>query len=342
MQPATGLTTIAQSDFASIGGQTPVPATDDPATSAQSQPQSASIPLLQRGIDFPHIVNVSVGGGPSVPVMLDTGSIGLRILRKYVGPNVEMTRRRVVYGYESGLRYVGRLAYAAVTFPDADSPIATPPIGVQVIEYVHCPRGRLRCGFRGAMGVLGTRFYNQEHDEIFNPLAQLPGNLGSGYIVEVNETPHLVVGLTPENTQGFHFVRIEPRPVERQGRGIERAWEVKSIDACFSVNGGPSSCNVTSFDTGEAAGQFTLAQPIDPALMFRNGVLRPGQTVTMVVPGILEQTIVSGEKFYTNRYRITHHLVGRPPGFNSGAQVFRHFNVAYDYQNGRVGFAPAE
>jgi len=131
-----------------------------------------------------------------------------------VGPDVTYTSTSFKYGYEDGNRFSGKIAYAPIGFPDASEPIVTDvPIAFGVIDKVTCKDGPGTCPGMGAerVGVMGVRYFNDAENGIFNPFAFLPGNLSSGFMVAANgPTPTVIVGLTPENTQGFLFTNIEP------------------------------------------------------------------------------------------------------------------------------------
>src|SRR4029077_608576 len=136
---------------------------------------------------FDNYVTVSVGGGPASQVLVDTGSTGLRVLQSDIGPDVVLTGMTETYGYSSGNFITGVLGFAPVSFPDASSPLSTTgPIAIQVVTSITCDARNPDCqGWpTGQAGVMGVAYDN---DQIFNPLAQLPGNLGSGFIVVAND-----------------------------------------------------------------------------------------------------------------------------------------------------------
>ena len=251
------------------------------ARSAGSTPDSVTIPLTRRpGTSFPNIITVSVGGGAASPVTFDAGSIGLYVLDSAVGPDVTYTSTSFKYGYEDGNRFSGKIAYAPIGFPDASEPIVTDvPIAFGVIDKVTCKDGPGTCPGMGAerVGVMGVRYFNDAENGIFNPFAFLPGNLSSGFMVAANgPTPTVIVGLTPENTQGFLFTKIEPESTAGQG-GVPYAWEVKSVNTCFSINGGAPSCDVTSFDTGESSAQFVPSPGSIPRSSIRRAISSPAR-----------------------------------------------------------------
>lgn len=302
--------------------------------------QSASIPLLARPGDsgFANFIAVSVGGGPAGGVLFDTGSTGLRIRAEAVGPQVELTDTPLTYSYTSGNVLTGVLGYARVSFPGAQPEVATSaPIAVHVVTSITCKPEVPRCpGWAPEqVGVMGAAYSPLP---VFNPLAQLPGNLASGFIVVANDkavpgvAPHLVVGLTGENSAGFKRVPLAPaQGAEPAG---QKAWNTKSVPACFSVNGGPEGCFATVFDTGAGSGSFQT--PDLPASRLHSPVPR-GALVRTRVEGAMDLTITAGRQVWANRYRYAPPH-GSAKGFNSGGLVFRYYEILFDAVKGEIGF----
>jgi len=323
-------------------GQQPSAAPGLPAAPV-ADPQTATIPLLPRPdrSGFTNFVQVTAGGGQGGTVLLDTGSTGLRIRQEALGPDVQLTDIPLEYAYTSGNVLRGVLGYAVVAFPGAVPAVATArPIAIQVVQSITCKPEVPRCPKWkptevGVMGVAYSAF------PAFNPLAQLPGNLGNGFIVVANDQtdpqlqPRIEVGLTPQNSAGFATAPFQPEN-GRQPEGL-KAWNTKSIPTCFAVDGGAPGCFATVFDTGAAVGSF---QPpgLDPARLHK--AIRKGRVITTRVDGVMQLTVTSGRTAWLNRYRYA------PPhggvrGFNSGGLVFRYYKVLYDGVAGRIGFSPS-
>ena len=305
-------------------------------------PLTATIPLLPRPdrSGFTNFVQVTAGGGQGGTVLLDTGSTGLRIRQEALGPDVRLTDIPVEYSYTSGNVLRGVLGYAVVAFPGSAPAVATAkPIAIQVVQSItckpevpHCPKWKPT-----EAGVMGVAY---SAVPAFNPLAQLPGNLSTGFIVVANDQtdphlqPRIEVGLTPQNSAGFATTAFQPEN-GRQPEGL-KAWNTKSIPTCFAVDGGTPGCFVTVFDTGAGVGSFQTPG-LDPVRLHK--VIRKGRTITTSVAGVMQLTVTSGRKEWLNRYRY------EPPhgsvlGFNSGGLVFRYYTVLYDGVTGRIGFSP--
>lgn len=311
--------------------------------SQPAAPETATIPLKARpgNSGFHNFIPVGVGDGQPADMLLDTGSTGLRIRAEAVGPAVRLTDIRLTYSYSSGNVLNGLLGYAVVAFPGSTPPVATPkPIAIQVVQSVTCKPDKPKCpGWAPTqMGVMGVAYGPYQ---VFNPLAQLSGNLASGFIVIANDfadphvTPHLDVGLTPANSDGF--ARAPFLPADRPQPDGFTAWNTKSIPTCFSVDAGPAGCFATVFDTGAGNGSFETPE-IGPDQFGRQ--VPNGALVTTEVRGVMKLTIKAGSRVWIDRYRYAPPH-GSVKGFNSGGVVFRYFRVLFDAVKGEIGFSPA-
>jgi hypothetical protein len=303
---------------------------------------SAAIPLNRRPDQsgFANFIAVSVGGGPAGDVLLDTGSTGLGIRAAAVGPDVRLTNTPVTYSYTSGNVLKGVIGYAKVSFPGANPAVSTKAeIAIHVVQDISCKAEKPDCpGWKPTeMGVMGVAYLPFA---VFNPLAQLESNLASGFIVAADDitrptiAPHIVVGLTDQNTAGFSFAPFEAASGGDQPEGL-KAWNTKSVEACFAVDDGPPGCFGTVFDTGAAAGSFE--PPGLPSQLLHTRI-RPGSMVTTSVPlAGMKIAIIAGREPWTNRYRYEPRH-GSVLGFNSGGLIFRRMQIAFDAIRGRIGF----
>ncbi|MGA0561509.1 autotransporter outer membrane beta-barrel domain-containing protein [Ancylobacter sp. VNQ12] len=319
-----------------------------PPGSVQAQ-ESATIPLHTGAATngFSNQIAVAVGGGSTLTVLMDTGSTGLYVYESQIGPASTVITSggapvTFQYGYSSGNELHGYFVSTLVAFPEASTALSTGWITVGAVTSLECKGGGDWCpGWpTGQSGVMGVA-YSAEPAAVFNPFAQLPGNYGSGFIVVSNDlgepgmTPHVIVGLTAQNTAGFVWSQFAADDGGTQPAGLN-AWNTKSINTCFSVNNGSPGCFVTVFDTGAPLGSFETGTSGEAY-----GQVTPGSSVTTTVPGVISFANVAGssnnENFYV--YDPAH---GTSAGYNSGAGLFRYYVVAYDGVNGRIGFAPLQ
>ncbi len=111
---------------------------------APARSEGVSIPFVPRAPGTtPHFVTVSIGGGPAVPVSVDTGSVGLYVFEREVGPEVERTPAPIRQGYVDGTQFEGYVGLASVGFPGTG--LATGRIAVGVITRVFCSAARPDC-----------------------------------------------------------------------------------------------------------------------------------------------------------------------------------------------------
>lgn len=299
------------------------------ADRVDAQVRTAEIPMYgQPRKPAANLLMVSVGNGPPARVLLDTGSTGLRILASQIGPAVERTDRQTYDEYGDGTILRGYVGRARIAFPEADHPVATAePIDIEVITEVSCKQGAGRCpGLSGdRVGIMGVAFHAR--DTVFNPLAQLPGNLGQGFIVDLlGDRPHLRVGLTPEHLRDYVFWPMRALP--SRGPTAPPAWDSASVNACYRVDDYDAGCYPVIFDTGADSMHFEMPA-VDRGWLGRGGHLHHGRQVAMRIGDRLAWRFVNGPMAPV---KAKHERRS-----NSGLAFFRHFRVAFDSQNGRLG-----
>ena len=65
-------------------------------------------------------------------------------------------------------------------------------------------------------------------------------------------------------------------------------------------------------------------------------------SLTPTDPCTLTKTLVSGDTKWLNKYKMVSAPIGPPPGFNSGAQFYYYYAIAFDYLHGHLGFSPLQ
>jgi hypothetical protein len=111
----------------------------------------AFIPLQMKDTTEP-IVNISINGGPSVPVIVDTGSAGLVITAPNVGGNLGVPMGSGTSGYSGGLTYNYDTYTATVDFGNG---IVTAPTSVNIVSPGSQQAFADYVARDGAVGVLG-------------------------------------------------------------------------------------------------------------------------------------------------------------------------------------------
>lgn len=162
---------------------------------------SATVPLSVSGLTEP-VVNLSVGGGASTPVLVDTGSDGLVIPWQDIGLQD--------IGFPTGINIgtlSGGLDYLYVTLPSdvsfttttgADITTAQTPVDVELFSWPTTPGGPSSLSdFLGgdADGILGVG-PNAIGPGPSSPITALPGALGDGVLID-QPAGQLVFGPDP-------------------------------------------------------------------------------------------------------------------------------------------------
>jgi hypothetical protein len=111
----------------------------------------AFIPLQMKYTTEP-IINISINGGPRVPVVVDTGSAGLVITAPNVGGNLGVPTGSGTSGYSGGLTYNYDTYTATVDFGNG---IVTAPTSVNVVSPGSQQAFADYIARDGAVGVLG-------------------------------------------------------------------------------------------------------------------------------------------------------------------------------------------
>ncbi|MBN8899688.1 MAG: hypothetical protein J0H57_01530 [Rhodospirillales bacterium] len=295
-------------------------------TGSMAQQADASIPLMARAAGgTAQYVRISIGGGPAVPVSVDTGSAGLYVFRREVGPEVERTATPIHQGYVDGTRFDGYVGLATVRFPGTS--LATTRMKIGVITQVSFAPEQPRCpGSDQKPGVMGVGM--DTGGRLASPFAQLPGPAGSGFVVDARPggAPHIILGPSAGTLARFRFVDL--RPGRPSTIGLP-SWDSGSARGCYRVNGEAAACQEVIFDTGE---WDTVFDPGSAQTMRLgpHGFLLPDQSFELEVPGALHLRLRTDRSMYI-KPKAT-------PRSNSGTLLFRYVAVAFDMRRGRIGF----
>lgn len=297
------------------------------------------IPLLPppggNAQDFPNFIKVRVGSETkSADVLFDTGSIGLRVLKEYVGDDVEVTRERLTFvDLRDGTKLVGHIAYGKVSFPGSGGVKTPERIAFHLVEEVSCDRRFPDCrGWKkGQEGVMGAGFFGTRDEPVFSPLDQLDKRLDYGFVVDaISEDPGVRLGEVNLN----HFDNLKLKPA-RNTPPFPRhpSWNMWTAKVCFQIDRGDKTCDMTIFDTGAADVRFWQSG----ARVKADGTLTSGQRVSMVADGGFRLELNTGDRPWNNEFFIKQ-PAREQYGSNAGGQIFRRFVVAFDQYHGHIGF----
>ncbi|MFO1413847.1 MAG: DUF3443 family protein [Burkholderiales bacterium] len=291
-----------------------------PAAGTEAPQRIAWIPSPDRFGS--HYVMVAVGGGREVPVLFDTGSVGLRIDATAVGPEVTRLGTPVHEAFEGGDVYDGQLATAKVTVGGV---AATVPVSIQLIEQVSClpakPQCRMRGGLAasvretGAYGTLGAGMGVK--GPLMSPLAALPGNWGRAFVVSRD-----ALWLGPTDVRAFRVQKFTQSGKLPTG---EPAWS-RTFRTCFTLETRPpaSACADTIFDTGFGNVGLPKGMPASPPA---------GAPLHVVVDGAIDWRVTVGSRPSIDRVST---LAG--PHASLGRPLLGAYDVLFDRAEGAIGF----
>ncbi|MCQ8278138.1 hypothetical protein NFI95_06710 [Acetobacteraceae bacterium KSS8] len=300
------------------------------AASASAQTGVGSIPVLpSHAGGQPIYVSVSIGGGPPSPVSIDTGSTGLYVFKREVGPDIALSDVPIHQSYVDGTNFRGVIGTARVVFTEAGGRVETRPMKIGVITEVFCSESHPDCpGSDRKPGVMGLGL--DTGGRLASPLAQIDGPGADGFVVDLRRdvAPRIVVGLSPRVLRDFHFASLKPGRPSTIGLP---SWDAGSAMGIYGVDGQQSAAQPVILDTGEFDTVFDPG-PIRSMQLGPHGFLLPGQTFTLTIPGALAFAVRTDRSMFI-KPKAT-------PRSNSGALLFRSEAVAFDARNGRVGFSP--
>ncbi|BDX32273.1 hypothetical protein TUM20985_28200 [Mycobacterium antarcticum] len=138
------------------------------------------VPLTMKAVTEP-VVYMSINGGPSVPVLVDTGSAGLVIDPRYVGlPGLGTKTGSGTSGYSGGLTYTYD---TYTTIVDFGYGIVTAPTSVNLVGAASQDAFAAYFEPAGVVGVLGIG-PNAVGPGPSLPTTALPGELKDGVLID--------------------------------------------------------------------------------------------------------------------------------------------------------------
>ncbi|BBZ40372.1 PecA family PE domain-processing aspartic protease [Mycobacterium conspicuum] len=249
------------------------------------------------------VVDVSVNGGPSVPVVVDTGSEGLVIPIRQIG----LYHLGLPTGFGSG-HYSGGLGYYYLTFDTTvnfgNGIVASTPVDVVFFGFPEA--FRLFAGADGAAGIMGIGV-NAIGPGPTSPVTGLPGDLSQGVLI--NEQ------------QGYLQFGPNPLPAVASTPGAPIS------DLYVQVNGGQlHSVAGTFIDSGGVLGTL-------PSGLIGGAIhVPPGTTITVYNSD--HQELYS---YTTTRANTPSVTFDTPYSMNTGFEPFWQGPVYIDYSPGGIG-----
>lgn len=323
-----------------------------PSASGGNDAAPVSIPLtmVEGSQDSLKVfLQVGIGSMNPLPIVLDTGSVGLRIFDPTTAdlsgngiscdPNQTTT---VTYGNPARVEYGGDVCTAAITVGDPSDSVhsmQTAVIPFALLKVVlkcdatSCPTPQDNYANQN-YGVFGAGLGSGA--DLPNPLRALPGKYGQRFMLRLNQDPSVPSSLILGPHWNYQAVVF---PQGQQLLGFLNIPTYGDGFACITWQNDPAGpatfCPQVVFDTGNSVPWFHAAIPSLPAT---DNPVPPGDMFTLQsrVGGPAAFTFTSGGTFMTEyRYEDqSENLV------NMGIQAFLGNDVIYDGEQGLITIAP--
>ncbi|MEW6268214.1 MAG: hypothetical protein AB1689_02815 [Thermodesulfobacteriota bacterium] len=335
------------------------------AADAAEPPESVSVPLhvvpLSNGGSKIGI-EIRLGGGPKRLYEFDTGASGFYAAGNDAWwPSYEpLPDGPIVQSYASGVTYVADKVRTKVAIPSDHGDVEAELDVARITDGYGGPLGSQKDSLwnrdvaEGKPPLYGAFFGDfggdlRFKDGLASLLPQLPGNLSSGFIVELGcerrGGPRLIIGLTDANRARFRTrVAMQPGTGETFPVSGLPTYAQQIIVADYELSRRGVVQGFTSgtlLDTGAPTttiGESTDLK-VDPRLV-KNGTLAPATYVSVVAPGDdgdLDLAFLAGRASGVNKVDVKDNDEGY---VNLGLVPFFRYDVMFDVENGVVGFAP--
>ena len=253
----------------------------------------ATIPLrLVQGPNGTFLVaRVAVGGGKPVPVIVDTGSSQLLIMRQSVGRRAKISPRiHNLGGYGVASSPVtGSTATGSFAILGSPGATTTKPISFGAVKSFGGVA--ILLSVTGTKGIMGIGQLPSNSRVAFSPLLSLPCPLWKGYTVALRRPggPKLILGTPTRTASSVSVALLGPRVRVGPFGGPHTPRKYPSgtpayqglFKLCWNV-AGQKACGPTVADTGNTFG-FVGANLL-PNLPHTSGFVAPGLQISISTP----------------------------------------------------------
>lgn len=280
-------------------------------------------------------VLVSVGRDHPVRVLLDTGSVGLRVLDKAVpsGSNsgIGTSGQPDSVAFADGTEFRGFVARAVVHIGGLSTTTAVPFESITHVgcaaDSPHCPR--LSGVGPTVVGTLGIGMMGNDPRFPTNPLLSLPASYAQSWAVHIGRLGYgrLTLGAAaPRSPEAV----LDLSANENSPQYPTRAWN-DSPKMCWQI-ATRRRCGATTLDTG-ANPVFVTGYPHAPHVGLD---LSRGRALTLSLPDTAEPiwTFTSRSPCCSPRGVVL--KPGRESTFNTGIAFFQTHVVTYDNRHGVI------
>ena len=365
-----------------VGGRVPLRSLATRAVDPLVVPQSAAsrsiplhyLPYTTSGgtVQDKYGIEVSIGGGPVRMYEFDTGGTGFMAgYDPAVWPGIDPSGPPVDANYTSGNFYDAVAVDAVVTLGRGAAAVST-AVPVQIGAILS--GGNVNTGasfdFLGTVppvegsffGDFGASFGINRGTEpgvaVTNVLLQLPGNLSSGFVVElgpIGRPARLTVGLTPELRAQFPYAvtldRIDDVFYPTSGRQV---FDQLAFASTYTLSMGDRSRTLgplqTLIDSGAPSMSVRLPEwPADEPYPFSSGgdAVDPGTRLTVDFPPApgtppLAWSFIAGNDGSVNQIGYSSSSGKATPdnNVNTGLNLYDMFDVMFDVEAGLLRLRP--
>ncbi|TGD84587.1 right-handed parallel beta-helix repeat-containing protein [Mycolicibacterium sp. CH28] len=316
-------------------------------------------------------IDVAIGHNPSQMYEFDTGGVAF-----FAGYNsafwkdTPLTSTGVSETYSSTNYYNGVVANTAITLGQGSHTVSTQPIQIAAIlnggntnagttfDFTNPDAPPVQDHFFGDFGAsFNTLAVPGLANPLANPLFQLPGNLSSGFLVQLGPIgiqPQLTVGVTDSLRNQFTYA-VPVTPASSGGTYPVSGYQVLSwfgFAPSYTAQQGDQPAQQIGVDStlpslidsgAPSTGIRTQNQGGDPYNV--NDQLQPGTTFTAQFPTTMGRdpltwTFVAGDNGSVN---LVHYQAGQPGGIqnvNTGLNLYNDFDVMFDVADQVIWLRP--
>jgi len=283
------------------------------------------------------VTHISVAGGRSIPVQLDTGSSGLDVFSSAVGPHTRSTGHDVSISYV-GSTLSGVLATGSVTVGGLSTPSTTTFIAFSKTKNPAVAKWFADEGVDGILGV-GMGAGGTGNPVWYSPLLQLPSPYWQGFTLRVAARGDGSLTIGPvTHLAGATALAMQPGTTVTAYPGGVPDYQ-KDFVACWSVAGGTPGCGNTDMDLGAPGPLFGPGALPGATTSDDGAVVSPGTAITATTP--TGTRLWSYTSSVTDRLTRTELVAQGHTEFNTGIGWFFDHTVAYDVAQGQFLVAPA-
>lgn len=310
-------------------------------------PTTVTVPLTVA--DYPGaagkllLAPVTVNGGPTVNVLLDTGSSGLRVFAAALAGTSVTTTSEATLTRFGGEILSGHKASGALTIGNATS---AKDVDFDLVETISCIPNDPYCDpatvakdleDAGIQGVMGIGLRNGASG-IVSPLPQLGGQLARGFTLRTggfsSKAGELVLGVT--ELPGAATITLKNAGTLPGGKP---AWLDDQIQLCYKVDDTATDppCSDAVLDTGSNL-DVLHAKNLPARAVNTDGLLAPGVSLEVSHADGFSMKLTVGSPITWSLDGI---LVDGQEAFTIlGIGVFFRHDVAFDVDNGKIGLLP--